>query len=71
MPRHFSANTTDLTQKVSRQLTSKSHKSHPAYRRDSDDVRGAGKKAFKIKDKYKSWVNEVFIDDEDEIKPHA
>ena len=62
MSQRFSAATTDLTQKISRQMTNRKSKSSNANK-EYGDRNPLGKKPLKIKEKYKSWLNDIDADD--------
>lgn len=64
MSRHLSSKSTDLNQKLSRQMTSKKRKTSQAFYRESDND-GSSKKSFKIKEKYNSWKFQT--EDEDDL----
>ena len=59
MSRHFSVTQTDLTQKLSRQETSKKHRQLPSFGREFADRTSPNNKPLKVKEKYKSWIKEV------------
>lgn len=63
MSRHLSSKTSDLTQKLSRQFTTKNHRSNNDNKRNSEEFNKPKKQPLKVKEKYRNWA---LIDKDDD-----
>lgn len=70
MTKYISAINSDLTQKLSRQINRGKRSSASGSKNQSDDYAVHRKQPLRVKEKYKTWANEIddnsYDDDEDD-----
>ena len=66
MSKHLSTNKSDLSQKLSRQVTTRKHSSYGDEKRHSDTYGSNKKQPLKVKDKYKTWSKNIDYENPDD-----